>query len=91
MVNLAEVLGLSLNLPSLLGWIASHYPPSLSDGKLLKEDNLLGEQKGLEEITKALFNLRLQDSWVFFGPSLATLLSLRAFALKVKKKKKKAR
>lgn len=65
-MNLAEVLGLFLNLPSLLGSIASHYPPSLSDGKLLKEDNLLGEQKGLEEITKALFNLRLQDSWVFF-------------------------
>lgn len=87
-MNLAEVLGLSLNLPSLLGSIASHYPPSLSDGKLLKEDNLLGEQRGLEEITKALFNLRLQDSRVFFGPSLATLLSLRAFALKARKKKK---
>lgn len=69
-MNLAEVLGLFLNLPSLLGSIASHYPPALSDGKLLKEDNLLGEQKGLEEITKALFNLRLQDSWVFFLRSL---------------------
>lgn len=86
-MNLAEVLGLFLNLPSLLGSIASHYPPALSDGKLLKEDNLLGEQKGLEEITKALFNLRLQDSWVFFS-SLATLLSLHAFALKAKKKKR---
>lgn len=64
-MNLAVEPGLFLNLPSLLGSIASRYPPSLSDGKLLKKDNLLGEQKGLEEITKTLFNLRLQESWAF--------------------------